>query len=74
MSSFVVLDDLGSEASSLSESIQNEEQGELGVTCKAMEDDVRSPRMHVNRKRCIMVTNYLIFNSIGKVVYVVEMI
>lgn len=54
MSLFVVVEELGSETSSPSELIQKEAQGELGVTCKAVEYEMRSPRRHVRRKSSIM--------------------
>lgn len=54
MSLFVVENESGLETSSPSELTQNEAQGELGVTRKALEYDMRSPRKHVRRKSSIM--------------------
>jgi hypothetical protein len=51
---FLVDDELGSEISSPSESIHTEAQGELGVTCNAMEHVRRSPKTHVSLKRAMI--------------------
>jgi hypothetical protein len=54
VSLFVVVEEFGSETSSPAESIQNEAQGELGVTCKATEYEIRSPIMHATGKKSIV--------------------
>jgi len=54
ISLFLVDDAFGSEISSPLESIHIEAQGELGVTCNAMEYGRRSPKMHVSLKKAMI--------------------